>query len=85
MPGSLDDPGVFLRENLAWKWVIRSFNNRECLPRMSFRIRLSENCGRNSVVECQLPKLDVEGSNPFARSGRSTMLKFAVNLLAVWH
>ena len=24
--------------------------------------------GRNSVVECQLPKLDVEGSNPFARS-----------------
>ena len=24
-------------------------------------------CGRNSVVECQLPKLDVEGSNPFAR------------------
>ncbi len=23
--------------------------------------------GRNSVVECQLPKLDVEGSNPFAR------------------
>ena len=24
-------------------------------------------CERNSVVECQLPKLDVEGSNPFAR------------------
>ena len=24
-------------------------------------------CGRNSVVECQLPKLNVEGSNPFAR------------------
>ena len=24
-------------------------------------------CGRNSVAECQLPKLDVEGSNPFAR------------------
>ncbi len=30
---------------------------------ISWRIR-----GRNSVVECQLPKLDVEGSNPFARS-----------------
>jgi hypothetical protein len=30
--------------------------------------------GRNSAVECQLPKLNVEGSNPFARSkckGRS--------------
>ena len=25
-------------------------------------------CGRNSVVECQLPKLDVVGSNPIARS-----------------
>ena len=24
-------------------------------------------CGRNSVVECQLPKLDVVGSNPIAR------------------
>ena len=23
--------------------------------------------GRNSVVECQLPKLDVVGSNPIAR------------------
>ncbi len=25
-------------------------------------------CGRNSVVECQLPKLDVAGSTPVARS-----------------
>src|SRR5713101_7349089 len=25
-------------------------------------------CGRNSGVECQLPKLDVAGSNPVARS-----------------
>ena len=24
--------------------------------------------GRNSVVECQLPKLNVDGSIPFARS-----------------
>ncbi len=24
-------------------------------------------CGRISVVECQLPKLDVVGSNPIAR------------------
>ena len=28
---------------------------------------IARTCGRNSVVECQLPKLDVEGSNPFAR------------------
>ena len=25
-------------------------------------------CGSNSVVECQLPKLDVAGSNPVSRS-----------------
>jgi hypothetical protein len=24
-------------------------------------------CGRNSVVECQLPKLNVVGSSPIAR------------------
>src|SRR5205823_7401756 len=28
-------------------------------------------CGRNSVVECQLPKLDVAGSTPVARSRES--------------
>lgn len=27
--------------------------------------------GRNSVVECQLPKLDVVGSNPIARSNKA--------------
>jgi hypothetical protein len=29
--------------------------------------RREKHCGRNSVVECQLPKLDVVGSNPIAR------------------
>src|SRR5439155_15429186 len=29
---------------------------------------VSGRCGRNSVVECQLPKLDVAGSTPVARS-----------------
>ena len=28
---------------------------------------MTNSCGRNSVVECQLPKLDVGGSNPLAR------------------
>jgi hypothetical protein len=31
-------------------------------PRMPFH------CGNNSVVECQLPKLKVAGSNPVSRS-----------------
>src|ERR1700733_6520278 len=29
---------------------------------------MSEFCGSNSVVECHLAKVDVEGSNPFSRS-----------------
>src|ERR1700731_277155 len=33
------------------------------------RFRVSEGCGSNSVVECHLAKVDVEGSNPFSRSG----------------
>ncbi len=33
-----------------------------------YYIQLLWLCGRNSVVECQLPKLDVGGSNPLARS-----------------
>ena len=34
----------------------------------AMRAPLSLSCGRNSVVECQLPKLDVAGSSPVARS-----------------
>jgi hypothetical protein len=33
--------------------------------------RIRAKSGRNSVVECQLPKLDVAGSNPVARSNFS--------------
>src|SRR6185437_9299939 len=33
---------------------------------------IPETCGRNSGVECQLPKLDVTGSNPVARSEKDT-------------
>ncbi len=33
-------------------------------------LKISEkfSCGGNSVVECDLAKVDVEGSNPFRRS-----------------
>ena len=37
-------------------------------------------CGRNSVVECQLPKLDVAGSNPVARFGRNTLAERKLNV-----
>jgi hypothetical protein len=39
-------------------------------PRPLAEVQSPPNCGRNSVVECQLPKLDVVGSNPIARSFR---------------
>jgi hypothetical protein len=32
------------------------------------RYKSPTNCGSNSVVECQLPKLNVAGSNPVSRS-----------------
>jgi hypothetical protein len=35
-------------------------------------------CGRNSVVECQLPKLDVVGSNPIARYDGTRELRRAI-------
>ena len=38
--------------------------------------------GRNSAVECQLPKLDVAGSTPVARSKSST--QFQSHLVGAW-
>ena len=32
--------------------------------------------GCNSVVECQLPKLDVVGSNPIARSNSNSIRRY---------
>jgi hypothetical protein len=55
--------------------------NQKCLDKMvplikmgirfqrSGKIRFFR-CGRNSAVECQLPKLDVVGSSPIARSNK---------------
>ncbi len=34
-------------------------------------------CGRNSVVECQLPKLNVVGSSPIVRFGETGKKGFA--------
>ena len=45
------------------------------LIKMGIRLQLYtktafSTCGRNSAVECQLPKLDVVGSSPIARSNK---------------
>jgi hypothetical protein len=37
-------------------------------PPAGLNLQSLENRGRNSVVECSLPKADVVGSNPIARS-----------------
>ncbi len=57
--------------------VVQSFGIGEHRPTRAFLTNCSARnprfvvqnrvCGRNSVVECQLPKLDVGGSNPLAR------------------
>src|SRR5438093_11990673 len=39
-------------------------------------------CGRNSAVECQLPKLDVAGSTPVARSRLTAESRW--NFLVSW-
>src|SRR5215213_6974558 len=39
-------------------------------------------CGRNSVVECSLPKADVVGSNPIARSCSPVRLDGVFSLAA---
>jgi integrase len=53
-------------------------------PEAAFAVAAQPNArGRNSVVECQLPKLDVEGSNPFARFRRQEMTPVASWRLAL--
>jgi hypothetical protein len=43
-------------------------------------------CGRNSAVECQLPKLKVAGSNPVARSNTTKIkaILFCKFAIALW-
>ena len=43
--------------------------NRDCGESQFAALRHEHRkpCGRNSVVECRLPKLDAVGLNPFAR------------------
>jgi hypothetical protein len=44
-------------------FIALQFDAAECRKPRVFRL-----CGRNSVAECSLPKADVVGSNPIARS-----------------
>ena len=53
------DPG---RESPAGRDLSEHHRRQTYLPCVGQR------CGRNSVVECSLPKADVVGSNPIARS-----------------
>src|SRR5690606_32605394 len=47
----------------------RRCSSRLTAPAESANTRISQrDCGNNSVVECNLAKVEVEGSNPFSRS-----------------
>ncbi len=56
------------------------------MPSFGWLFRLmSKQCGRNSVVECQLPKLDVVGSSPIARSiFYSISSFFKIGFVLIW-
>jgi hypothetical protein len=43
-------------------------------------VRFKKNCGSSSGVEHQLPKLRVEGSNPFSRSNKKAVQQPFCNL-----
>ena len=52
------------------EWVLHNGRGLLQYPFRISRVELAPETlyrGRNSVVECQLPKLDVRGSNPLAR------------------
>src|ERR1700730_3417380 len=60
--------------------------NRECAgdfqdPSLNNRSIITPERGRNSVAECQLPKLDVAGSNPVGRSRTPKGLRVSRNPL----
>jgi hypothetical protein len=56
------------------------------MPSLSWLFRLMSNQrGRNSAVECQLPKLDVVGSSPIARSNFYPIVPFLkIGLVLIW-
>lgn len=68
----MDVPSPVRRKRRARRWWLEAQTGEATLAggltavhvRLPYRMRL---CGRNSVVECQLPKLDVVGSSPIAR------------------
>src|SRR5262245_27063051 len=47
---------------------------RKALAKPAGPATIRRQCGRNSAVECQLPKLDVAGSNPVARFSANAFL-----------
>ena len=51
----------------------RSYRSSACAEAATVSCQTIRISGRNSAVECQLPKLNVEGSNPFARSKRKAL------------
>ena len=59
---------------IAWKYTIKIFISQAIMKifiiceKIHYDIKLIKNCGCSSMVERQLPKLNVAGSNPVVRS-----------------
>lgn len=70
MPAVVKPPriAVLSFESLGELWSIIRFWGELESPQV---------CGRNSVVECQLPKLNVVGSSPIVRLGETGKKGFA--------
>ena len=71
MADSLRGAVRLLADRLGIPWMI-NWARRVCSSQIRFLVLLG--CvvsGSNSVVECQLPKLDVAGSTPVSRSNFS--------------
>ncbi len=58
---------AFLSCRLGFELFARPHNAPVIRISSYYKRRYELLCGRNSVVECQLPKLNVVGSNPIAR------------------
>jgi peptide/nickel transport system substrate-binding protein len=75
-PGGWSGRRAAMRPSRATTWPSRTRSSR--MQRVDFGeagARIARERGRNSVAECQLPKLDVAGSNPVGRSIREGGLR----------
>ncbi len=63
---------VSLVLKLGWRGFFYWLAKKVLTPESCFVIKKSSLSGNNSVVECDLAKVEVAGSNPVSRSKKTT-------------